>query len=266
MNSITSITSTICKAMGISLPSISTDDVLEPVIRGAKEKGITTIDKCLVFSPDAIGIKLYHEHKTLFAKVLEHAHLSVPLRSVVPPKTPVYYASMFTGAAPEVHGIRQYEKPVLNCDTIFDAFIRAGKSVAIAAVKNSSIDCIFRDRSIDYFSETYDEQVTDRTIELLEAGNHDFILAYQQEYDDTLHQTNPRSAEAIRAVENHIKSFDQIASAFEYHNKKYNRLIIFAPDHGAHIDPVTGKGTHGEDIPEDMNIMHFFGISKGENM
>ena len=101
MNIITSITSTICKVMGISPPSISTQDVLEPVIRGAKEKGITTVDKCLVFSPDAIGIQLYHEHKTLFAKVLEHAPISVPLCSVVPPKTPVCYAQCLPALHPK---------------------------------------------------------------------------------------------------------------------------------------------------------------------
>jgi hypothetical protein len=34
--------------------------------------------------------------------------------------------------------------------------IRAGRRVAIIAVKNSSIDLIFRERSLDYFFELYD--------------------------------------------------------------------------------------------------------------
>src|SRR5258706_14345046 len=54
------------------------------------------------------------------------------------------------------HGIKRYERPVLSCDTIFDALARAGKKVAIVAVRDSSIDLIFRERPIDYFSPTYD--------------------------------------------------------------------------------------------------------------
>jgi hypothetical protein len=34
---------------------------------------------------------------------------------------------------------------VLACDTVFDALVRAGKKVAIVAVRDSSIDLIFRD-------------------------------------------------------------------------------------------------------------------------
>jgi predicted AlkP superfamily pyrophosphatase or phosphodiesterase len=169
---------------------------------------------------------------------------------------------MFTGAPPHVHGIQKYERPVLQCDTIFDALIRAGKKVAIVAVENSSIDLIFRNRELDYYSEEYDAQVTDRALELLDSGKHDFILAYHQEYDDTLHKTTPRSPEALQAMKNHIQSFDRIARAFNDSWKSYNRVILFASDHGAHIDRDTGKGTHGEDIPEDMHIQHFLGIRK----
>ena len=61
------------------------------------------------------------------------------------------------------------------------------------AVENSSIDLIFRSRRIDYFTETYDEEVVERTLNLVAADQHDFILAYQQEYDDKMHATVPRS-------------------------------------------------------------------------
>jgi hypothetical protein len=169
---------------------------------------------------------------------------------------------MFTGALPHVHGIQKYERPVLKCDTLFDALIRAGKKVAIVAVKNCSVDLIFRNRELDYFSEEYDAQVTESALDVLNSGKHDFILAYHQEYDDTLHRTTPQSPEAIQAMNNHIQSFDIIARAFHDSWKSYNRVILFASDHGAHIDKDTGKGTHGDDIPEDMHIQHFFGVTK----
>jgi hypothetical protein len=247
--------------MRIQPPSCSDVNVIKVLIEAAEMKKIPRIDKCLVYAPDAIGRELYNKHTSLFAKVLEHAPIRVPLLSVFPPKTPVCYASMFTGALPEWHGIRHYEKPVLKCDTIFDAMVRAGKMAAIVAVENSSIDLIFRNRDIKYFSETYDEWVTNRTIELIKSGEYDFIVAYHQQYDDVLHKTTPQSEQAIEAVKNHISSFARMADTCELSWKKYSRLIAFAPDHGAHIDHHTGNGTHGEDIPEDMEIYHFYNIS-----
>ena len=46
---------------------------------------------------------------------------------------------------------KKYDKPVLRCETIFDSLVNAGKKVAIVAVRNSSIDSIFRERTIDYY-------------------------------------------------------------------------------------------------------------------
>jgi hypothetical protein len=132
--------------------------------------------------------------------------------------------------------------------------------VAIAAVAGSSVDLIFRDRRIDYYSEKYDQQVTDRVIKLLQSDNQYFILAYHQEYDDCLHRTTPESPASIRAMNRHIRSFGQLARAVRKYWAGYNSLIVFGPDHGAHIDVKTGKGTHGADIAADMEIVHFFGV------
>lgn len=251
--------------MGVSPPALADGEVLQTVIEAAHRqlKG-TRIDKCLVYAPDAIGTALFREYESYFRPVLRHAPFAVPLQSVTPPKTPVCFASMFTGASPEVHGIRTYEKPVLACDTLFDALARAGKRIAIVAVEDSSIDRIFRERPIDYFPEKYDEQVTNRVLALLETHKYDFIVLYHQEYDDALHATSPRSQQALRALQNHIRSFDVLATACEEHWRDANHSIVFAPDHGAHFDPVAGKGTHLENIPEDMEVTHFFGFRQAE--
>jgi len=71
--------------------------------------------------------------------------------SVMPSVTPVCFASMYTGAMPNVHGIQAYEKPVLSTDTVFDAFIRADLKPAIVSTANDSISCIFLERDMDYF-------------------------------------------------------------------------------------------------------------------
>jgi len=115
INCITSITPTLCKLIGISPPALAGGSVLNRVIQAAQSKfGTPYIDKCLVYCPDAIGTILYRKYGDYFGPVLKQTTLAVPLQSVMPPKTPVCFASMFTGALPEIHGIKMYEKPVLK--------------------------------------------------------------------------------------------------------------------------------------------------------
>ena len=88
-------------------------------------------------------------------------------------------------------------KETLTCDTLFDALIRAGKRVAIATVAESSMEALFQGRRIDLFPEACDEGVTDCTLGLIEAERHELIVAYHQEYDDTLHEKDLQSPGAL---------------------------------------------------------------------
>ena len=174
------------------------------------------------------------------------------------------FASIFTGAQPEVHGIHSYTKPVLECDTFFDALARENNKVAIVSVKNSSIDLIVRNRDVSYFSEDDDHAVAERTLEVIRGDEYDAIVAYQADYDDNLHQSEPFSEICIQALVQHIQDFKRIAEVANMHWKDKGHVVAFAPDHGAHINPSTGKGDHGLDIPEDMDIFHCYGIYTGE--
>jgi len=249
--------------MGIEGDNMQMPIPLESVIHEAKRIGTESVKKVLIYAPDAIGVHLHKRFQSSFEKVRNIASLCVEVESVTPTLTPVCFATMFTGAPPEVHGIRKYEKPVVKTVTLFDRALSAQKKVAIVAVAGCSIDLIFRERKLDYFTEKYDPQVTNRTIELMKADEHDLILAYHQEYDDTMHQTNPFSSKATQAMNNHIASFERLAKAFNNYWRQYNRLIIFAPDHGAHTDTETGKGSHGSDTPDDMELIHYYGMFLG---
>ncbi len=260
---ITAVTPTLCRLMEVDPPALSDQRFLGEVVQAAKREGITNVEKCLVYAPDAVGLQMYQNFRSLFDAVLKHAPIAVPLCSVIPPITPVCFASMFTGAQPRVHGLQKKEKPVLTCDTIFDALIRAGKRVAIVSVKEQSMDLIFRKRKIQYFSELDDQAVTRRTIEIIQSNNYDFIVAYHCEYDDILHEKTHDCTEAIQALSNDIAAFTQLADTMDAFWQRNNRAIVFAPDHGAHIDPESGKGTHGNNIPQDMHVQHFFGIKGG---
>ena len=247
--------------MKIPPPKISTRKVIPAVVDASRNIiGNQSIEKCFVYAPDALGEALFRDFVGEFGPVTTTAPVQVQLRSVFPPKTPVCYASMFTGALPEAHGITKYEKPVLSCDTLFDALLRDGKKVAIIAVADCSVARIFLNRPLDYFIEEYDPQVNDRVLGLLTDGDYDFILAYNQGYDDAMHRTTPRSGEALDAMRKHLASFQELAGAFLNRFVGRNRLVLFAPDHGTHIDPQTGRGAHGLDIPDDIEVSSLWGI------
>lgn len=260
--SILSLTPTICHLLGVKPPSTSEEPALDMVISTLEEKHLP-LEKCLIISQDALGAHLWRSHETELQKILPLVPLRVPLRSVLPPVTPVCFASIFSGAPPKVHGIHSYTRPVLECDTIFDALVRANKKVAIVSVEDSSVDLIFRNREITYFSEDGDKAVVERTLEVIRGDEYDVIVVYQADYDDNLHQTEPFSQICIQALEQHIQDFTEMAEAANQNWKDKRHVVVFAPDHGAHVDPATGKGDHGLDIPEDMDLFHCYGIVTG---
>ncbi len=264
MPSIASVTPTICSLFGVQPPRDSGERPIDAIVeKAAKTLKDGKVEKALIYAPDAVGEGLYRDYKKLFSGVKKLATLEVEVKSVIPTWTPVCFSSMFTGAQPVVHGIKKYEKPVLTCDTLFDALARAKKKVAIVAVKGSSIDLVFRNRKIDYYTEEYDPQVEARVLDILKTKDYDLILAYHQEYDDLMHGSTPRDPKALEAFKRHLKSFETLAKTFNERYDSENRVVAFTPDHGTHIDPATGKGTHGTDSPEDMEVRHFWGINRG---
>jgi hypothetical protein len=252
--SIGSVTPTVCALMGAPPPSDCRATSFALIERLSGE---ALVERCLIYAADAVAGHLFRDSPDLFDPILRHAPHRVPAHAALPSVTPVCFATMFTGAPPEVHGIRKYEKPTLRCDTLFDAFLRAGKRVAIVAVAASSIDLIFRGRDMDYFTERYDPEVTDRALALLQEDRHDVIVAYHEEYDDTLHATNPWAPEALAAVARHVESFEVMAMAAG-RAWKLPYALVFATDHGSHTDPVTGQGTHGSDSPDDLEVNLFW--------
>ena len=258
---IASLAPTVCGLFGVDPPVLTSEPMLPSInARFRATLGEEAIERCLVYCPDALGDHVWSRFPEHVSTVSAHCPHRARVSSVLPPKTPVCFASVFTGAPPARHGIRQPERPVLTCDTLFDAFIRAGKRIAIVAVHDSSIDLMYRNRSLDYFSETYDEQVTARVQMLLDRDVHDLVVVYHQEYDDQLHATQPFSDTCIRALGNHVATISQLATAAKSAWVNRRHAIVVAPDHGAHLDEELGVGDHGLDIPEDMRVSHWYGI------
>jgi Type I phosphodiesterase / nucleotide pyrophosphatase len=216
------------------------------------------VERCLIYCPDALGRVAIRTYPEAFARVRALAPLSVDLRSVLPTVTPVCFASMFTGAGPATHGIRRYEKPALPAITLFDALAAAGRRVAVVPVAGSSIDTIFRGRPVEYHTEPYDAEVGDRAVTVLQADGPEVVVVYNQEYDDVVHRTGPDAPEAVDALHRHVASFERLTDAAERAWSGFDRAVVFEPDHGIHLDLATGHGTHGTDLPEDLEVTHFY--------
>ena len=167
---------------------------------------------------------------------------------------------LWTGAYPETHGIRKYEKPVIKIDTLFDALIRAGKTCAIIADTNCSMGKIFLERDMDYFLFETIAEINEKAAELIAQDEYDFIAVYNGNYDSTMHKTGPESAESIAQLKDNVASFDRLVRMVKECWKSHNTLYAFAMDHGCH--EIDGScGAHGLDMPEDLNILHLYGLA-----
>jgi hypothetical protein len=259
-----SLTPTVCDLFGIKHPAQCSAAALPTVADAARAAfGGRAVRRALVFAPDAIGNHLRARLPASFEPVLAVRPVEVPLLSITPSMTPVCFASMFTGAPPSVHGITKYAKPVLACDTLFDAAVRAGLRVAIVAVADSSIDMIFRNRPVEYFSLKYDCWVTEKVLQLMREDRHELIIAYHQEYDDVMHAAGPFARRALRGAGNHLAAFTELSDAMDDAWAAWDRVLVMAPDHGAHELPSGAGGSHGTSMPEDMEVWHFYSLRPG---
>ena len=246
---------TVADVMGTSLP-----DTYAPGINWVsqilKEKLGGNAEKAVLYHADAVGMYIWQKYTPLFAQVYKHTCMAVPFVSTVESVTPVAHASMYTGLEPEAHGIQTYVRPQLHCDTLFDAWLREGRRVAIIAQTDSTFLHIFAGRQLDYFEKPNAISIQEKALELISKDEYDIISIHTFDYDKAAHQYGPESKEGLNAIAIEAQGFDDIASAVEHTGHK--TLLTYSPDHGQHLLP-GGNGSHGSKMIEDMNILHFFG-------
>ena len=256
-NSLDTICASLAYAIGIDPPACAAprhpdlSDFIDRFFDGEKA------DRIVMFNPDAIAQWVYEKYFDLCHELKENTDIAVPLATVVPPVTPVCYATMYTGAQPAVHGIQVYEKPVLTIDTFFDALIRAGKKPAIIAGPQTSMGNIYLDRDMDYYRLKTTDEVNACASELILRDEYDFIAVYNPNYDAMMHKTGPESIASLSELRCNVHTFGVISHLIRRNWKHHNTLLGFAMDHGCHeIDG--GCGSHGLDMEEDINIVHFY--------
>ena len=252
---LTGLASSLCNALGVESPKESEKsiDVLDKFTENKK------IDRVLMYNPDAVSLWIFEKYTSLFQDVMLNTQLTLPLKTVMPSVTPVCFGTMYTGVEPSVHGIQGYVKPVIKTDSVFDAIIRAGKKPCIVSTGNDSMSKIFLERNMDYFIVETPDEANEKAIELIKEDKYDFIAVYNGNYDGTMHKFGPEHENSINALKHNVNAFKNLAEAVKENWKNHNTLIGFAPDHGCH--EIDGEcGSHGLEMPEDMNIIHFYGV------
>ena len=175
----------------------------------------------------------------------------------MPSVTPVCFGTMYTGAQPEVHGIRKYEKPVITIDTIFDSLIRSGKKGVIVAQEKCSLAMIFLEREMDYFIYNTVEEVNAKAAQVILEDKYDFVVVYNGNYDSIMHKYGPESIEALSELRANVETYAMFDAMVREHWQSHNTLIGFAMDHGCH--EIDGRsGAHGLDMDEDLYITHLY--------
>ena len=257
--SLDGICAVLADTAGIERPACAAEpnDVLTQYVQS--KLGDKKADRIFMYNPDAIAEWIYEKYKMLVKELGRHTEVAVPLCSVMPSVTPVCFGTMYTGAQPEVHGIRKYEKPIIAIDSIFDSLIRAGKRVAIVAQTNCSMSMIYLGRDMDYFIYDKIEQVNAKAAELIIEDKYDFLAVYNGNYDSVMHKHGPESLEALSELRANVEAFATFSELIKSRWGEHDTLVGFAMDHGCHeIDG--GCGSHGLDMDEDLNIVHFYKV------
>ena len=244
-------------AMGIEAPACAAEPSKELCAYVDEKFGGKKADRIFMYNPDAIAQWIYEKYPQLCQEADTNTEIKLPFCTVMPSVTPVCFGTMYTGAQPAVHGIQKYEKPVIKIDSIFDALIRAGKKPVIIADKNCSMGKIYLEREMDYFICDTIEDINAKAAELILKDEYDFVAVYNGNYDSVMHKTGPESLEALSELRTNSRTFGMFSKMIEEHWKGHNTLVGFAMDHGCHeIDE--GAGSHGLDMPEDLNIVHLY--------
>jgi len=257
---ISSVKASMLECAGVEIPE--NIDNPNPVITALADKklGSQKVDRVVIYNPDAVALWVYQKYTSMFTKAALCSDIALPMLSVMPSVTPVCFASMYSGVMPDVHGIKKYEKPVLSVNTVFDSFIKAGKKAAIVSTAKDSISMIFLERDMEYFIYDTPEEVNAKALELIDEDKFDLIVIYNGNYDSLMHKHGPESIEALGELRANSEMFAMFSAMIETHWKNHDTLVGFAMDHGCHeIDG--GCGSHGLDMPEDLNILHLYGLS-----
>jgi predicted AlkP superfamily pyrophosphatase or phosphodiesterase len=197
---------------------------------------------------DAFGVATWRRLQELTPNfnLLAHQHL-VHIRSVMPSKTPVNFATIATGAPSEIHKIRDRSES-LTIETIFHVVSAASmKSAAVGRAKSTM--GILLSKFADYKGiapSNTDEELVQLGIEIITEKSPEYILMQLLDVDDTGHKFGLDGEEIRKAV----SEIDRHLGELLYHLAEAGYGVMVLADHGAHQKDgiATHDGTKEDDL------------------
>jgi len=240
-----SIAPTVSKLLGIRPPAQNAGVVIEEIVDDIGDQ-----KRVAVIVLDAFGVATWRRYEDLTPNfnLLAHEHL-LHVRSVLPSKTPVNFATIATGAPSDVHTIRDRAES-LNIETIFHVLSEASMKSAAAARALSSVGILlskFADYKCVAESNT-DEELVQLGIKAICEASPEYVLMQMLDVDDIGHKFGLESdeiKEAMAAVDKHLGDLLP-------HLAEQGYCIMVLADHGAH--QASGKATHDGSLEDDVIV------------
>lgn len=139
--------------------------------------------------------------------------------------------------------------------TSFNATSLTEKPDQIRTVKDISF-------SMTYIGCDTPDECNEKALEVLKEDHFGIVLCYNANFDSTMHRYGPEAEVSLAQIDHNAKAFQTLVEAAKKTWKGKNAVFAFLPDHGCH--EIDGNlGSHGLDMEEDMNIIHFYGFEKG---
>jgi len=243
--SMTCIAPTACKILNIRSPAQSTGVAINEIVNDMGHH-----ERLAVIALDAFGVATWKRYRELTPNfnLISDGHL-VHIRSVLPAKTPVNFATMVTGAPSELHNIRDRSQP-LNVETIFHVISEASMKSAASARSISSVG-ILLSKFADYkclANSNTDEELVQLAIDAIQEKKPNFLLMQLLDVDDEGHRIGLIADEfkkAISGIDKHLGDLLPYLAVEGY------GLMVLA-DHGAH--QAAGRATHDGSTDDDMIV------------
>ena len=239
------IAPTVSKLLGVRAPAQSAGDVIEEVVHDMGKQ-----EKVAVIVLDAFGVATWKRYQELTPNfnLLAHQHL-LHIRSVLPSKTPVNFATIATGAPSHVHTIRDRSE-TLTVETMFHVISEASMKSAAAARAMSSVGILlskFADYKCVAESNTDDELVK-LGLEAIQEKSPEYLLMQMLDVDDIGHKAGLEGDEIKEAVSNVDRHLGDLLPHLA--ERGYGLMVL--ADHGAH--QADGRATHDGSLEDDVIV------------
>ena len=175
--------------------------------------------------------------------------------TVYPARTVTGFSSMFTGAAPKVHGMRSNFVPNLGvkCESIFDALRSEGRSGKLVGIAHL-VDAFGHEDVATVTAVTHNDEIDDalvaRAKAVMEREDPDLLALQLLSVDQTGHDRGSYNSEYLGKIEDTDRKIEGFLDWCRERGYLENATVLITSDHGQGI----GIGGHGHMSPPEIYV------------